>query len=91
MMKTNVFSQRIEGLRKAKKLSAEKLSKKLHMPLSVYQAYELGATMPNLIITYKLAEYFGVSMDYLVGRTNASDLFTGHQYTKTESGVTIWR
>lgn len=91
MMKLNLFPQRIGELRKGKKLSQAKLSKKLHISLPAYRAYEEGTTMPNLIITYKLAEYFGVSMDYLIGRTSAAELFTGHKYTKTSSGVTIWR
>ena len=32
-----------------------------------YQKYERGASLPGLEIAWKLADHFGVSIDYLVG------------------------
>ena len=35
-----------------------------------YQRYERGANMPNIEMAWKLADHFGVSIDYLVGRSD---------------------
>ena len=34
-----------------------------------YQKYERGASLPGLEIAWRLADHFGVSIDYLVGRS----------------------
>ncbi len=34
-----------------------------------YQKYERGASLPNLENLWKLADHFGVSVDYLIGRS----------------------
>ena len=35
-----------------------------------YQKLERGVNLPNLENTWKLADHFGVTIDYLVGRTD---------------------
>ncbi len=35
-----------------------------------YQFFESGAHLPSLENAWKLADHFGVSIDYLVGRSN---------------------
>lgn len=35
-----------------------------------YQRFEGGVNLPNLENAWKLAEHFGVSIDYLVGKTD---------------------
>jgi len=35
-----------------------------------YQKYERGANVPSLETAWKLADHFGVSIDYLVGRSD---------------------
>ncbi len=34
-----------------------------------YQKYERGASVPSIETAWKLADHFGVSIDYLVGRS----------------------
>ena len=34
-----------------------------------YQRFEGGVNLPNLENAWKLADHFGVSVDYLIGRT----------------------
>ena len=34
-----------------------------------HQKYERGASLPGLEIAWRLADHFGVSLDYLVGRS----------------------
>ena len=36
----------------------------------VYQQYEYGKSLPSIEIAHKLAENVGISLDYLVGRTD---------------------
>mgnify|MGYP002562556839 CR=1 FL=1 len=35
-----------------------------------YQRYEYGRTVPSALVLISLADYFGVSLDYLTGRTD---------------------
>ena len=64
------FSERIKALRLERGMTQEAMGKIIGVkPDSVY-TYEKGKSYPevrNLII---LADYFGVSIDYLVGRTD---------------------
>lgn len=40
---------------------------------SMYQFYEYGKHEPSASILISLADFYGVSLDYLVGRTDAPD------------------
>lgn len=44
------------------------IAKDLHLNQNTYSNYEVGNTEPNIAILTKLANYFNVSIDYLVGR-----------------------
>lgn len=60
----------IKNLREDSDLRQCDLSKILHVSQNTYSQYENGViswTAENLII---LADYYNVSIDYLVGRTN---------------------
>ncbi|MCI8804215.1 MAG: helix-turn-helix transcriptional regulator [Oscillibacter sp.] len=35
-----------------------------------YQKYERGASIPGVEILWKLADHFGVTVDYLIGRSD---------------------
>lgn len=61
---------RLKELRKSKKISQLKLALDLNMnqnSISRYENEEREADYQTLI---KFADYFGVSLDYLLGRTN---------------------
>lgn len=45
----------------------------LNMQLTVYQRYERGERELPLWAAIKLADYYGVTLDYLVGRKEKSD------------------
>ncbi|MEL1262318.1 MAG: helix-turn-helix transcriptional regulator [Aerococcus urinaeequi] len=61
---------RIRELRKAKGLSQRKLSEFAEVNLDSIQAYESGRRKIGMNNAWILADYFNVSIDYLVGRTN---------------------
>ena len=63
------FSQRLKLLRKEKKLTQKEMALFLDKTERHYQDIEAGRiTIPSLMLR-KLADYFGVSADYLLGRT----------------------
>ncbi len=74
-MRTNVDEQnvllrtRLVELRKEKGLSQVALAKELGVDCSTIAKYETGDRLPDLVMLCKLADYFNVTTDYLVGRT----------------------
>jgi transcriptional regulator with XRE-family HTH domain len=51
-------------------MTQTEIAKKLAIPRSTYSNYELGNREPDFHTTEKLAQMFGVSIDYLLGRTD---------------------
>lgn len=64
------FSERLKELRLAKGLTQMQVSQSTGMSLLGYQRYEYGSREPAYNKLLALADYFNVSLDYLVGRTN---------------------
>lgn len=60
---------RIRELRKAHELKQKQLAAYLLCDLSLYSKYERGERVLPLEYADKLADYYGVSVDYLIGRT----------------------
>ena len=55
-------------LRKDKNLTQEQVANYLNMSQSTYQHYENLRAEPSIETLCKLADFYGVSLDYLVGR-----------------------
>ncbi len=64
----------IKNLRKEKKASPEELAKLMCVSLQAYYKYENGTNEPNIENLCKLADYYNVSLDYLVGRERKGDV-----------------
>lgn len=64
------FSNRLKQLRKEKKLKQSDMAELLELTTRHYQRYETGEVDPPTSKTIFLANYFDVSIDYLVGRTD---------------------
>ena len=62
--------QRIRDLREDLDKGQKDIADVLNMQLTVYQRYERGEREMPLWAIIKLADYYNVSIDYLVGRTN---------------------
>ncbi len=56
-------------LRKEKGLGQKQLAAILNLSISALSSYENCVHAPDLLMLGKLAEYFGVTTDYLLGRT----------------------
>lgn len=65
----NKFAERLKELRIEKGLSQDQLSKEINGQItpSAIGLWELKKRVPNLEGAMILAEYFGVSLDYLSG------------------------
>ena len=59
-------------LRKQKGLTQREFAKIFNISFQAVSYYEKGARQPDFETLIKFADYFGVSVDYLIGRTGAS-------------------
>lgn len=66
----SVFSERLIQLRKNKGISQNALAKEIGISSRIYQEYEYGKSEPKMSNLVSIANFFGVSMDYLSGRTD---------------------
>ena len=61
---------RIKELRTQRKITQEELGKIINVQKAAVSKYELGRAVPSTDVLTKLANYFNVTTDYLLGRTN---------------------
>ena len=70
-MRTEILKYgRIRDIRTDRGLTQEDVAKILHVSQNTYSQYEIGITRYPLDAVVTLAEYYGVSVDYLVGLTD---------------------
>lgn len=61
------FGRNLERIRKDKKVSQATLGEELGLTQQMISSYEKGTSSPNVEILKKIADYFNVSIDTLVG------------------------
>ena len=61
---------RLKELRKARKLSQVRLAMELNLNQNTISRYENGEREPGMAELISSADYFDVSVDYLIGRTD---------------------
>ena len=59
---------RLREIRKSRGISQLRLAMDLNMNQNTISRYETGEREPGISDLIKIADYFGVSIDYLVGR-----------------------
>ena len=59
-----------KGLKGLKRISQIALAKEIGVSPRVYQDYEYGKREAQMTTLVKMADFFGVSLDYLTGRTD---------------------
>lgn len=69
-MEKNIFSQRIKDLRIEKKLKQSDVANALGFTNQAISNYEFSKREPRIHDLILLADFFDVSIDYLVGRTD---------------------
>jgi transcriptional regulator with XRE-family HTH domain len=65
-----MLGKRLSELRKKVKLRQEDLAQKIGIARTTYAMYEQGKREPDYETLQKLADFFEVSTDYLLGRTD---------------------
>ncbi|MEC3884613.1 helix-turn-helix transcriptional regulator [Halobacillus sp. HZG1] len=64
------FSDRLKQLRNRHKLSREQLAQTIGVSYSTISKYESGTREPDFKTLDKMSDYFDVTTDYLLGRSN---------------------
>ena len=68
------FGTHLKNIRKSKGLTQKQLAQAIGASESGIQNYELGTRKPTYDMLIALADYFDVSLDYLVGRTDKPEM-----------------
>lgn len=66
------FANRLRELRMSKGLSQGDLANKLGVSKSRISMYEVGSRQPDFEMLERIADYFNVDIDYLLGKENVS-------------------
>ncbi len=69
-----MLNERIKNLRLSHNLTQKQLADVLSISMLSMQRFEYGTRRPSLDTIITLANYFDVSIDYLVGRTDNPDV-----------------
>ena len=64
------FAERLLALRKEKHVSQSVAAEAAEITPRTYQRYETGEREATVSTLIRMADYFGVTIDYLVGRTD---------------------
>jgi len=81
------FGERLKLLRKKKKLSQQALSDRIGLNRATYARYETNDNQPDYDTLQKLADFFDVKIDYLLGRTNDTSPSNNNFMMVRESGA----
>ena len=65
-----MLTERLKLLRKEQRVYQRELAEYLGVSVRTYQFYESGHNEPNIKSLIALADFYGVTIDYLVGRTD---------------------
>ena len=64
------FSERLSYIRKSREVSAKTVADALGISKAAVSQFETGKNAPSAAVLIALADYFDVSLDYLVGRSD---------------------
>lgn len=78
---------RLRELRKANNLTVAQTAQNLNIPFETYRSYEIGRNQADYDTLLKLASYFNVSVDFLLGRDEPTpeEQSAGASATRKES------
>ncbi|GJM71830.1 transcriptional regulator [Paenibacillus macerans] len=72
MFNREIFAERFKNLRLVKSISQQDIAASLGVDRTIVSHWERGTRTPSLEVACALADYFDVSLDYLVGRSDDS-------------------
>ena len=62
--------ERMKSLRKSRGLKQEEAAELSGISYMSYRRYETGEREPTVSFLWKIADFYGVSVDYLIGRSD---------------------
>lgn len=65
-----MFNEKLRELRREKQMTLKQVSMELNIPLRTYANYEQGTREPSIDMLRRLCDFYDVSADYLIGRTD---------------------
>lgn len=65
-----MHQSKLRDLREDRDLKQKDIAQYLQIHQTTYSDYELGALNIPVTVLHKLADFYSVSVDYLLGRTN---------------------
>ncbi len=68
-MELSFKNNKISELRHERNLSQRQLAKEINTSQANLSRWEQGLNEPSIIECWKIADYFGVSIDYLCGKS----------------------
>lgn len=86
-----MFSERLKELRTNNKLTQQELANTLRVSASTIGMYEQGRRSPDTETLNRLAEHFNVSVDWLLGRTTETNIYSPNSKTvkKEETDIAV--
>lgn len=81
-MENNIFGERIKELRIRKKMTQQELGNKFNMTSTGISYWESGKAIPSMDVINKLSDFFGVTIDYLIGK---------NELDKNNEGMILFR
>ena len=75
-----MIGKRLKKLRNEKGISQEELANILKLSRSTYAQYEIDRRIPEYGTLEKLADYYNVSLDYLVGRSDYKNIMKDNEW-----------
>ena len=69
----NMYQNRLRDLREDKDLKQTDIANLLTVHQTTYSDYELNKLNIPVSVLHTLADFYGVSVDYLLGRTNRKE------------------
>ena len=67
------FGKRLRKLRKNRGLTLTQMADKFHKTKATFSAYENNKRKPSIDLVAELADFFNVSIDYLMGKTDMKE------------------
>ena len=78
------FGERLRMLRKEKGMTGQELGKVFNVTKTAVSNWENGNRFPDENILKKISDYFNVSIDYLLGRTDIRNPYNSKNTTHPE-------
>lgn len=72
------FAETLKTLRKERKTTKREICEKTGIAVRSYQSYESEERTPSIDVLNKIADYYNVTTDYLLGRSEVSPIISNN-------------